>query len=170
MENKLKLSTIINKYPELIEHYDIIKHYNTHFYYIYSEYNNIHVSLYEYALRYGTSKDAEQIFMKIPKWACRYAENIIEDRWPEAESYIMQDAKWAYWYTSDVIEQRWPEAELYIMKDEFWAYTYARDVIKGRWPEAEPYIMKDPDNVLNYIEFLLDHKFVNIDQIKIIIE
>ena len=85
----------------------------------------------------------EPAIMKDPMYAYRYADYILERRWPEAEPYIMKDPQYTYWYADAVLERRWPEAEPYIMKDPKWAYWYAKNVLERRWPEAEPYIMKD---------------------------
>ena len=100
---------------------------------------------YELALDEKRTPVTDCAVLKDPKWAYKYACDIIGGRWPEAEPVIMQDLKWAYYYARNAIQGRWPEAEPVISRSPEWASKYALDVIGGRWPEAEPVIRQDPE-------------------------
>ena len=87
-----------------------------------------------------------------PKYALRYAENIIKGRWKEAEPYIMR-SPYAYFYAKYVIKGRWVEAEENIMKDSYFAAEYSKYILKERWLEAESYIMKDEGEWEEYKDY-----------------
>ena len=63
----------------------------------------------------------------------------------ELESRFSSYPKYAYRYARDVIEGRFEEAEPVIARDAYYAYYYARDVIKDRFHEAEPVIAQDAE-------------------------
>lgn len=81
---------------------------------------------------------------------CKFAQFVMQDRWPEAEQIIKEDPHWAAKYVLNVINRdepkppiRWEEAEDSIMKDPWGAYRYATDILRKKWPEAEYWIRKD---------------------------
>jgi hypothetical protein len=89
-------------------------------------------------------RSIEHIIKKLPRYAYRYAQFAMHERWFEAEPYIMKPPDYAYYYAKNVIKGRWSEAEPIIMANPHWAYNYAIDVIKERWLEAEEDIKKEP--------------------------
>lgn len=101
-------------------------------------------------------KMAETEAMTDPFRAAVYAENVIQDRWPEAEDYIKTDLNAAIYYAAEVIEDRWPEAEEYIKTSPYAAAEYASSLLDGPWPEAEPVIMSEPDAAVSYARNTLD--------------
>ena len=88
--------------------------------------------------------------LRVPQLAYEYGKK--HGFTDELVSVVVKDPKWAYRYASDVINKnlygkeiiRWPEGEAVIAKDPEWALEYAYYIIKGRWPEAEPVIATDP--------------------------
>jgi hypothetical protein len=97
---------------------------------------------FQYARMYGLRwYAAEPAILESPKWACRYACEVIKGRWLEAEDILMTDPKEARDYAIGVLHRRWPEAEMLIMEDAFSILCYAVCIIKGRWIEAEPSLL-----------------------------
>ncbi len=71
------------------------------------------------------------------------------------EEEIASDPRWAYKYAKDVIQGRWPEVENLIASDPYWAVYYAKDVIQGQWPKAEKAMGINSYYAHQYKEFLL---------------
>lgn len=118
-------------------------------------------------------KDHKLLSYLIPDFkdplVCRYyAQNVLEERWPEVEPYMMKYPQLAYEYTYYVINRggsvnplvRWTEAEPYIMKSPEYAYMYACYIIKNRWIEAEPIIMREPEYAYMYAKYVIRGRWV----------
>lgn len=129
--------------------------------------------------------DGEPVILRNAGYACKYAINILNSRWPIAEATISKDAaasfsyakaffkgagwipgeqailsngSWSVAYARDVLGRRWPEAEAVISDNAAAAVEYAKDVIKGRWPEAEPCIFKHAEPSFEYAQCILKHR------------
>ena len=94
----------------------------------------------------------EQIALRSPIEAVRYARNVRQGKWPEGEKAILTDPRAAVEYAAKVIG-RWPEGESVIMQDPRAALDYARSVLHDRWPEAEQIIASDEDTAREYDQF-----------------
>jgi hypothetical protein len=90
---------------------------------------------FQYAKIFGRWTPAENLFVRDPFTAVRYAKEVIHGRWPEAEPFIARDPEQAFYYAQKIIGGRWPEAEPIIGRDPLWAIFYAQEIIKGLWPE-----------------------------------
>ena len=107
-------------------------------------------------------KDEEEELLSLgePNWICKYAIDIIKDRWPEAEGVISKDSSFACNYAAVILKSRFYKAEDLIKKDPEFAYFYAKDVINNRWAEAEPYISEDAYFSYKYALSILKDRFL----------
>jgi lambda repressor-like predicted transcriptional regulator len=94
-----------------------------------------------------------------PKWAYRYASDVIGKPWPPGEAAIAKDPDWAYRYAIDLFEKPWPAGEAAIAKDPKWAYLYALHValhvIGDPWPPGEAVIADSPEWAYAYARDVL---------------
>jgi len=109
----------------------------------------------DFAIMLGTGRLPEQHEARILKnavGATKYAEVILNGRWPELEAKLLKTTAWAAIidYAKRLIQGRWPEAERRFVKmaeKETWALgsfvTYAEEVAKERIPEIEKMILRD---------------------------
>lgn len=64
------------------------------------------------------------IIKRSPRYAYKYAKDVLCGRFLEAEEIIMKKPNYAVWYADDVMRGRWLEAEPYIKTSITWWYTY----------------------------------------------
>lgn len=88
-----------------------------------------------------------------------YAQNVIQDRWPEAEPYILRSPYNSTWYAINVIKGAWPEAEPVIKDNARLSSLYARHASKDRFEQGEPAILKNPDEIVDYAIHVLGHRW-----------
>lgn len=100
-------------------------------------------------------KPIEHLIAKQPIYACKYAKDVLQGRFPEGEPIIMKYPNAALSYAKYVIGGRWRDAEPYIAEDIFQAFEYATDVIHGRFKAAEPNIMTSPSQAFEYAKEVL---------------
>jgi hypothetical protein len=88
---------------------------------------------YIYAHRKGpwpAGSAGEAVIAKDPKWAYRYAENILKGPFPAGEEAIAKDNWSAYHYALFVLKpagiKRWPDGEKAIVQSDQTAFEYAR--------------------------------------------
>ena len=60
----------------------------------------------------------EEIIKEYPKFASKYASQILDGRWEEAESSILKSIKYSYFYTKNVLNERWLNLEQKIINNE----------------------------------------------------
>lgn len=120
---------------------------------------NAEIAYYK-ALTDGPRPEYALAVMKSPKWAVKYARDIMKHRFLEAEPYIKKNADWAYEYAIDVIQGPWLEAEPVIASEPRTAAEYALWVLKKRWKEAEPVIAQASNHLIRlYAEQILHGRF-----------
>ena len=107
----------------------------------------------------GRWPEGEKAIASNPVSAYYYAWKIIKGRWPEAEGVIASDSTYAPMYAIHVIHGRWPEGEKAIASDPEYAFMYARDVIEGRFPEGEKVIASDPMYASMYARDVIKGRF-----------
>jgi hypothetical protein len=60
----------------------------------------------------------EEVIKEYPKFASKYASQILDGRWEEAESSILKSIKYSYFYTKNVLNERWLDLEQKIINNE----------------------------------------------------
>jgi len=70
-------------------------------------------------------------------WSFRYAEDVIQGRFPEGEKAIASSDNLSYQYAYYILNDRFPLGEKTIAKNPNISYQYAQDVIQGRFEEGE---------------------------------
>lgn len=111
---------------------------------------------YAAAEKKGTRDAAlERVILKSPYYGMKYAQEVIQGRWPELEAVVIADPGDALRYAEEVIRGRWPEAEPVILRSPDAACAYAEKILKARWPEAEPGIAKLPYLASGYAEAVI---------------
>jgi uncharacterized membrane protein len=58
----------------------------------------------------------------------------------DSKPAIAEDAKYSYRYAEDVLEERFPQGEPAIAESAEYSYLYAEDVLEERFPQGEPAI------------------------------
>lgn len=97
----------------------------------------------------------EKAIVRDPKYAVKYARDVIRGRWPFGEPYIAKDPKAAVGYARQVVKKPWPEGEEAIARDGQCSLDYAVYIIKGRWPPGEKAIAKNADRSMEYAQDIL---------------
>jgi hypothetical protein len=85
-------------------------------------------------------KKREHVWARSAAYSHRYADDVLEERFPEGEPAIATSAKYSHWYADDVLEERFPEGEPAIAESAGYSYLYALSVLSGRFLEGEPAI------------------------------
>lgn len=91
--------------------------------------------------------------------AFRYAQNVLDGRWPLGESLILQDPRVAVNYAKSVVRGRWPEAEPIIAANPEESLLYAKLIIKGPWPAGERAIAEEGPTAYQYAREILEDRF-----------
>ena len=85
----------------------------------------------------------EDVIAKDPKYAFKYAINILKNSFLKGEDAIAKDPSYAYEYAISVLKKPFPKGEDLIAKYAGYAYYYAYNVLKKPWPKGEDAIAKD---------------------------
>jgi hypothetical protein len=100
----------------------------------------------EYSLMYmkkvGGNDRMIKLMLTSPQYACKYAVELLIDKWPEAESIIMQDIEYLAYYVRELYRGiRVPEFEKILFTNAAIAFKYTFRLGTGRIQEAEPAIL-----------------------------
>lgn len=157
---------------KLLEHYELASAYADRLFNgSWDEFVQRVYSVPEFALKHSQVLDCmhqkalEDVILRSPLVASRYARDVLNGRWPAGEAVIASDAEAAVHYAALVLRQPWPEAEKVIAGDPVQAARYAELVKRDRWKSAEKHIATDLDASWNYLTSILGERWLAAENI-----
>lgn len=152
---------------KLLEHYELASAYADRLFNgSWDEFIQRVYSMPEFALKHSQALDCrhqkalEDVILRSPMVASRYAKDVLKGPWPAAEPVISRDPAAAVHYSALVLRRPWPEAERTIAADPIEAARYSELVKRDRWKSAEKCISSDLDAAWNYLTSMLGEKWL----------